>query len=122
MPLSFSNQQLQTMFTAAAPYLPRTAAVFDTIVPTQSIGFAELADVCDAFGQDFESAMKQGIPPAMFHPHLKSMVFVLQRRAVLANGQSDAWRMFSGGLSRLTMGVTPANFHGLALQLRTNAG
>lgn len=122
MPLSFSNQQLLTAFTAAAPYLPRTADVFYTILPTQTIGFAELADVCDALGQDFSSAMTQGIPPAVFHPHLKSMVLVLHGSAVLGNGQSDAWRMFSAGLSRMTMGVTPASFHGLAQHLRTSAG
>ena len=120
--LAFSNQQLLTMFAAAVPYLPRTAEVFETVLPEQNIGFAELADVCDAIGDDFGTAMARGIPPAMFHPQLKSMVFVLHGSAVLANGQSDAWRMFSAGLSRMTMGVTPATFHGLAVQLRANAG
>jgi hypothetical protein len=49
------------------------------------------------------------------------MLFALRANAVLASGESFAWQIFSTGLTRMTMGVTPQHFYALANELSPGA-
>jgi hypothetical protein len=118
MSLPSSGQpDLNAKFAAALPYLPRTAQAVYAAVASRNIGAAELAAVCRSIGDDLAYALTLGVHPVTFLPHLKSMVMTLRAGAVLATGQSFAWQIFSTGLTRMTMGVTPQHFYALANEL-----
>jgi hypothetical protein len=118
MPLPSAGQPVLTARLAAAiPYLPRTAQAIGAAVVGRNVGAQELAAVSRAIGDDFTYALSLGVHAVTFLPHLKSMVLALGANAVLANGQSFAWQIFSAGLTRMTMGVTPQHFYALANEL-----
>ena len=114
---SAGQPDLNVKFAAALPYLPRTAQAVYAAVASRNIGAPELAAVCRAIGDDLAYALTLGVHPVTFLPHLKSMVMTLRAGAVLAKGQSFAWEIFSTGLTRMTMGVTPQHFYALANEL-----
>ena len=114
---SAGQPDLSAKFAAALPYLPRTAQAINAAVASRNIGSQELAAVCRAIGDDLAYALTLGVHPVIFLPHLKTMVLTLRANAVLAKGQSFAWQIFSTGLTRMTMGVTPQHFYALANEL-----
>jgi hypothetical protein len=118
---SAGQPDLSAKFAAALPYLPRTAQAINAAVASRNIGAQELAVVCRAIGDDLAYALSLGVHPVTFLPHLKSMMLALRAGAVLAKGQSFAWQIFSTGLTRMTMGVTPQHFYGLANELSREA-
>lgn len=118
---SAGEPYLYAKFAAAIPYLPRTAQTIGAAVAGRNIGAQELAAVSRAIGDDFTYALSLGVHAVTFLPHLKSMVFALRASAVVANGQSFAWQIFSAGLTRMTMGVTPQHFYTLANELSPEA-
>jgi hypothetical protein len=118
---SAGEPDLYAKFAAAVPYLPRTAQTIAAAVAGRNIGAQELAAVSRAIGDDFTYALTLGVHAVTFLPYLKSMVFTLGASAVLANGQSFAWQIFSAGVTRMTMGVTPQHFYALANELSPEA-